>query len=563
MKRVAKVVTITGIVIFSVLNICLILIAFCINDVRKAYRNSGNAIDGILNELQHGKIVAIGESHERVNEQLFIASNIQALYNAGVRYLFVEGGASPEESLPSSEGYCFLMFYPWTMAGWRYEGIALYQALIDFNNALRSDDKIKIISPENVPDYITDLASYQYMSMRDSTAAETIIGIMDAASDGTKAIVWYGDAHTNIYPFKRYFTSPDSPHKLDWLPLGYLLKKHYGDDFSSYDFTADLDRLIVVIPTMQLLDEPKLLLVKNMPLINKLPPDNIIAVNVLHNISKSYDGFIVEPESIAGTFYQYNPTNENLSFIFKIVEDYALECSPDANYIPLEPKNSPGINYLKKELGANFDYASPPTTYSPFDPQGQFMLGLYYLKLYFGDNFDYSFWKTESSKSLLSALAELKDYAFANKTPSEYIRTNCSHDNMILYHKYMFATNLYIFNRQGWRNTPKMQASDISEVPLLQARRMFPEDLWPLYWLGFVATEKKQWEKGLDFFQELFANDLSYSMESLPLAYQKAALCAENLGNRQLADEYRRIAGALYNEYNITVDRNEYSDVGY
>jgi hypothetical protein len=52
-------------------------------------------------------------------------------------------------------------------------------------------------------------------------------------------------------------------------------------------------------------------------------------------------------------------------------------------------------------------------------------------------------------------------------------------------------------------------------------------------------------------------------MESLPLAYQKAALCAEKTGNRQLAEEYRRIAGALYNEYNITVDKNEYSFVGY
>jgi hypothetical protein len=98
---------------------------------------------------------------------------------------------------------------------------------------------------------------------------------------------------------------------------------------------------------------------------------------------------------------------------------------------------------------------------------------------------------------------------------------------------------------------------------LLQARGLFPEDLWPLYWLGFAATEKKQWEKGLGFFQELFADDLSYSMESLPLAYQKAALCAEKLGNSQLADEYRRIAGALFNEYNITVDKNKYSNVGY
>jgi hypothetical protein len=128
---------------------------------------------------------------------------------------------------------------------------------------------------------------------------------------------------------------------------------------------------------------------------------------------------------------------------------------------------------------------------------------------------------------------------------------------MLLYHEYMHLSCVFLFNKH------EMPAWFMQEAPLLQARGIFPEDLWPLYWLGFVATEKKQWEKGLGFFQELFADDLSYSMESLPLAYQKAALCAEKLGNSQLADEYRRIAGALYNEYNITVDKIEYSYVGY
>ena len=119
MKKGIKVFAITGIIIFSILNACLILIAFCVNDARKAYRSSENAIDAIVNEFKHSKIIAIGEAHERVNEQLFIADNIQALYNAGVRYIFVEGGASLEESLPSSESYNFLMFYPWIGAGWR------------------------------------------------------------------------------------------------------------------------------------------------------------------------------------------------------------------------------------------------------------------------------------------------------------------------------------------------------------------------------------------------------------------------------------------------------------
>jgi len=554
---VKKIILIAAIIVMVIVDVLLIAAVFCVNDVRKAYRASENAIDAIVNELQHSKIVAIGESHVQVNEQLFIAGNIQALYNAGVRYLFVEGGVSPEESLPTSESYNFLMFYPWVGAGWRYESIALYQAVIDFNYSLRSDDKIKILSPENIPDDITDYDSYQYQSMRDSTAAETIIGIMDAAADGTKAIIYYGSAHTSIYPYKRYYSSPDFPYKLDRLPLGYLLKNHYESDFSSFYFATEHNKDIV-LPAKQILDEPKLVLLKNMPLVNMLIPDSLLAgFYGSYSISKRYDGFVVEPKTITGTYYQYNPTNENLSFIFKVVEDYALESSPDANYIPLEPKNSPGVDFLKEELWANFDYASPPTTYAQYDLQGQFMLCLYYLKMYFGDKFDYSFWKMEKTESLLSALAELKDYAFANKAPSKYIRTNHTRDTMIPYHEYMFLSLVFNFNNYN------MPARNIQEAPLLQAHGMFPEDLWPLYWLGFVATEKKQWEKGLGFFQELFANDLIFNMESLPLAYQKAALCAEKLGNSQLADEYRRISGTLKNEYNITVDKNKYSYMGY
>jgi hypothetical protein len=53
---------------------------------------------------------------------------------------------------------------------------------MDFNNSLQSDDKIKMVGPENVPDDITDNASYQYESMRNSSAAETIIGHSDPLS---------------------------------------------------------------------------------------------------------------------------------------------------------------------------------------------------------------------------------------------------------------------------------------------------------------------------------------------------------------------------------------------
>jgi hypothetical protein len=381
---------------------------------------------------------------------------------------------------------------------------------------------------------------------------------MDSASDNINAIIIYGGMHTSIYPYKNYYDSSYA-ERFEWIPLGYHLKKHYGTGFSSYEFVTDHDKDFVISPK-HLLDETKLVLLRNIPLV-KIPVLN----NVITYFSSqtSYtgrnDGYIVEPETIQGTFYQYNPTNLNLSFLFKSVEDYALSYSPDINYVPFETDNEiiRGINFLKSSLAENFDYAFPSTSYNVYDPHGQFMLGLYYLKMYFGDKFDYSFWKTESTKSLLSALEELKEYAFMNNEPAEYIRINYSRDTLGLYHKYMNLSDVEYFNIQA------ISAKYIQDEYLLRAGVMFPEDLWSLYWLGFTAAEKEKWEKSLEYFEMLFAHALSFSMESLPLAYQKAALCAGKLGNSLLAEEYHRIARALFNEYNITVDQNSSSFVGY
>jgi hypothetical protein len=455
----------------------------------------------------------------------------------------------------------FIMFYPWSYTGWRYEEDALYQAVIDFNNALPSDDVIKIVfSEKEIPDYMT--TEEQIMNFRDSTAKETIIGIMDAVPDETKAIIWYGAAHTTIYPYKNfYFSVPSEGFK--WKPLGYFLKQHYGSNFLTYYFVADHDEDLVLTPK-RLLNETKLVALKNTPLANiPLLKEALAFLFLRWNYGGWYDGYIIEPEAITGTLYQYNPTNFNLSFLFRLAEDYALKYSPDINYKRFEPDNKVVLgfnnllNAMKEDSGEDFDYASPKTSYWPFEMHGQFMFSLYYLKLYYGDKLDYTFWKTESSKNLLSALAELREYAFVNNVPAEYIRTNYNSDTLRLYHKYMDLSDIESYNFQG------MPGKNIQENYLLKAREIFPEDLWPLYWLGFAAAEKEQWVKGLRLFQELFAQELAFSMESLPLAYQKAALCAEKSGDRRLAEEYNRIADALYNDYNITVDKNKDSLVGY
>ena len=562
MKKIIKISGTIGITIVGIIIIFATINIICIQQFRTEYNNPKSAINVMLEELQQKKIIGIGEDHDRVNEKLFVAGNIQALYNAGVRYIFLESGVTPEQSLPGSETYVFPMFYPWMNTGWRYESLALYQAVIDFNNNLQTDDIIKIVYPQKVPDEISDVE--QYWNKRDSSAAETIIERMDASPDGAKAIIVYGAAHMVAYPYEQYFLPYAHDEKFKWYPLGYLLKNHYENNFTSYYFiTEHKDDLL--INQKYLLDESKLVLFKNIP-VAKLPiayKPYFFDVRAIFPLWTHYNGWhdwiIVEPETIYGTFYQYNPTDENLSFILKFVEDYAMEYNPDIDYIPYEAKNNipNGINFLKKSVFNGFDYTSPSMTYAVDSPQWYFMLGLYYLKMYFGDQFDYTFLKIESSKNLLNALTELREYAFYNNAPSENIKTNYCRNIMNLFHNYMFLSRIVDFNEQ------EISGKEIKTNYLLLAHEIFPDDLWPLYWLGFVETERENWDKGLEYFQELFSYDLAFSMESLPLAFKKAALCAVNLGKQQLAEEYQSTAEALYNDFNIIVDQNRTSFVGY
>jgi hypothetical protein len=431
------------------------------NQQPENYIVSENSIDALLKELENKKVIFIGEYHDLVNEELFVANNLRKLYDSGVRYIFLEGGAAYENSLPGSINYNFLMFYPWMQTGWRYESILLYKSIIELNNLLPINEQIKVIFPE-LPDVMND----QLMNYRDSTAAENIISIMDKTENKEKAVIIYGAAHGETVIIKDFIDA--FSNKYDYIPLAYRLKQHYGSDFSSYSFYY--------------------------------PPNG-----------EQY-----------GTFYQYNPTNENLEFIFNLVENYAL--------------------YNQNTIA--------DTTNFVFDQRGQFLLGLYYLKLFFGDKFDYSFWRTESSKELLTALDELKKYAF-NGNPNAFIKVNHPYDSIVLYHNYMANGNIEDFLEKF--------SPSVNEEYLLKARELFPEDLWALFWLGFSTTENGQYSSGLSYFQKLFENDLSYCMEILPLAYLKAALCAEKENNSELEREYTYIADSLYNEYGINVNDNYYT----
>ena len=87
--------------VFScVLIILCLLISSCSTNNKKLAKkindilsNSPNAIKAILEKLEYSDIifVATSQSHYLLNDTIFLSSNLQLLYNAGVRYILVEG----------------------------------------------------------------------------------------------------------------------------------------------------------------------------------------------------------------------------------------------------------------------------------------------------------------------------------------------------------------------------------------------------------------------------------------------------------------------------------------
>jgi hypothetical protein len=469
-----------------------------------------DALAGMLGELENRRILFIGESHPIVNEELFIAENIGALYDAGVRYLFDESGI-PDYRAIGGEGYQFYMFYPWMSAGWRYEGAAYYQAVRNLNALLPETERIQIIAPESDSEDYAAIGPENWMNYRDSYAAKTIMAVMDAAGPGEKALIHYGSAH-GVKELRQRFG-------VRYKPLGAWLAEKYGDAFASYRFYLPYEIRYaerLVREWRETITSPKIFFSRD------------IRYRDIFYDKDEFDGFILEPETKFGVFYQYAPVDANLRYIFNLARDF-------------------------KDLPE--DAAAPGNT-GFLSNRGQFFMALYYLKLYYGEHFNYALWRTGDDPeypSLAEALENLALYAFAPDTDAaEYILVSHPEDEARRYMEYMFYTNIeeFLDTRNPYHIIDYCQ----------RAAEIFPEDLWPLYWIAFVGVEQKNYAPALASFQKLFANPLSLNMEILPLAYTKASFCASRLGDEKLARLYAARAEALYAEY--TVDLSAYAVLG-
>ena len=480
----------------------------------------------LLDELKTKKIIFFSDDHIIMNEEMFLAEHLQEFYDAGVRYFFSESNITKVSFLPT---------YPWMNTGsGRVEMSGLSQTIVSLEQSTADTDPFKVVLAEEgrIADIIElgleeeDSITAKWLNYRDDYAAKKIIETLDNAPEDAKAIVYFGGAHGIITASKE--TQRDGT-QIDRFPLGYLLSERYGSDFTSVKFLTEI-RPQFEDEWKQLISTPKIISQEDAQAMKDILYYHPSA------FSKSIaNAFIVDSQSYFGTPSNYVPNDDNLQFWMQTLKEYELK---DPKWV--------GLPQIEQD--------------------GTFLIMVYYLKLYYGDHFNYALWKIpgeEQSLSLLHALEALELYSFNESVkPSDMIQFHHSLEDMRLYCFYMFYSLLTEVTYYGRDIADIVETGNIQYI--IDARELFPEDLWTLYWLAFIQTETGSYAEGLANFQELFANDLSLNMSSLPLAYKKAAKCATALGNTSLAAEYAALSESLYNEHDIDPSIGPFSvEVGY
>ncbi|MDR3342463.1 MAG: hypothetical protein LBT14_06690 [Treponema sp.] len=489
-----------------------------VTKLEKINTDAPDAAAYLLDELKTKKVIFINEAHIIMNEELFLAEHVQEFYDAGVRYFFSESNITRDHLEP---------MYPWMSGGAnRVEARELRQVLLSLEQSTASKDPFKVVWTEEGENYDNYDPSNEvaWLNYRDEYSAKNIIETLNNAPTDAKAICYFGGAHGVKIVTKGSGFSNEA--NIDRTPLGYLLSKRYGSAFTSLSFlAADYNiRPEFEDAWKRSVSGSKIVLPKD---VQWYYGDKLS--------SNYYDALIAEKEAYYGTPSNYVPSDEALRYWARYLKEYALK----------DP------TLLEKARQVELDSLS--------------LVTLYYLKLYYGDHFNYTLWRSPlgaQSSSLLQALEELESYAFNESVkPSEMIRFHNSLEDMRLYGWYMFFSliNEVCYGRN---------IADIVETGnirfLTNARELFPEDIWSLYWLAFIQAETGAYAEGLANFQELFTNDLSLSMSILPLAYKKAAKCAAGQGNTSLSKEYTALSEGLYNEHGIDPSQGPFSiETGY
>jgi len=452
-------------------------------------RMEKDAAEQIVEDIKNKKIVFIGNDHNGAFQALFLKENLSTFYNAGVRYIFLEGDAN--HYLTEHEDYYFNFYPAWAGFGYRYEEV-LFGDEIQKINKLYKEDPITVIFPEE--GLIVTENEWKddtlLNNIRDKYIQQKIIETMD--NTDSKAIILYGNAHG----LKKTEVSNPSSKNPYWTRLGFYLDNHYGSEFCTYYFypySTDKRKKVLYSKASENNIECK-----------SLSEENINLLIKIENSERDYDHYCLYKKWIHAVPIYYVPTEENLKYMLSFFLDGKL----------LYDKK---IDVLSKKSGQLF--------------------ALYYLKYHLGERFDYDYRYSDEqlrvaleklrNEDLVTLPYNLEELEFYNYLLTEWISSYvCDHAVAINY----IDRDLSFF-------LDKMS----------QAQKINSRDIWPQYWIAYFRTEKASssgkktdYQKAMDEWEKLFQNDLFYASPIIGIAYKKMALCAEKTDNEDKALIYKQ-----------------------
>lgn len=461
-------------------------------------QKSKNAHEQILEAIQFKKIIFISETHTTVFPILYMTQNMEKLYEAGVRYLFLEeDGDGFSFTDGNYDNYKIQIVPQWCTYAWKYE-YHLMEKEIARINQLHPEDPINVIFPEDGVVWPEDMNDgVAVLNARDEQAHKTIIEIMDAAKPEDKAIIFYGDGHGCKIPHDYVYGSEEL-----WYPSGYYLNKYYGDQYAVFDIWHLRNNDYTKVKygkdsNFKVLDE-KYLSEKDL---------------------SAFDYFCVTDQRIYGITYPYISTDENIKAVYDIVRNF---------------KND------KTDPLYDFDVV-------------EFVFAISFLKYYFGDLFPFSYEKN----NLKEALNILDEKVFhRGQTPSSlcvdlpaFTMTEWERYAEYLF-SYMWLED-YLFNNI---DTKKMQKKAAGYViyNMNHAVKMNPCDIWPKYWLAYFKTEKAKishkksdFKAALSEWENFFNEDAAFACPALLQAYRRIAYCYSELGDKANEQLYLKKAENL------------------
>jgi tetratricopeptide (TPR) repeat protein len=482
----------------------------------------------ILDALTQNKLVFVGEYHTQLNEELFIAENLQAFYDAGLRYIFVEGSELDDD--PSQTP--LLIYPPWRndvggrIAGGTYGGDAIGQAIRTINDAVPEAERIREIPAEagyNPAPGESDL------NKRDQQAFKNISAFMEKLPPNKKAMIFYGSDHGRTKPAE---WRVDSGEPFLWTPMGAYLKEQYGDNFISMVPLSAKDEmryLSLDIPELQDSgSKPKMALSNS--------SHDVVNNARIRQVLSQHDAALLDQEALYGIGGNYYPSYEQLFAMYNALRN--LENSID----------------MWKDDVATFR----------FQEQGQYVQLIYYLKLWLGDSFDYRLWDTvkpapvvirlrDTKNSLREALDNLNTSAIQEIALTLNAQDAQHTQRMRDYTKVMLMSGVMPLVLENPSEEALQEIFPWIADHMKEAIALFPQDLWSYYWLAYAETELGDYDAAIAHWEYIIAQPLSYCLETLPRVYQKLSACYAAKGDQAKSGEYRKTGESLLNEHDLIV----------